>query len=258
MFGKLLAAFISPLGTSLALGLLCAVLLACAGRAAWRRLGMGLGVVALAWLWLWSTPLVSDALRGAIEAKAGPRDIDAVATAPVIVVLGGGVSGPRLPLRPHPDLGASADRMWHAARLYRAGKSPALVLSGGTVRTGDGSEAEAMRAFLLDLGVPDAALLIEAASEDTATNAAHTARLLLAQGIDSAVLVTSALHMPRARQAFERAGLRILPAPTDFEVIDVPFDVLRIVPDAGALQASARAMKEIVGLLAGRFAPSGS
>lgn len=250
MFGKLAAALLSPLGTSLVLGFLCAVLLAFARRPSWRARGKWLGIAAFAWLWLWSTPLASDALRGAIEAQAGPRDLDAVASAPVIVVLGGGVSGPRPPLRPHPDLGASADRMWHAARLYRAGKAPALVLSGGTVRTGDGSEAEAMRGFLLDLGVPDTALHIEAASDNTAGNAAHTARLLMMQGVRSVILVTSALHMPRARVAFERTGLEVHPAPTDFEVIDMPFDLLRIVPDAGALQASAQAMKELVGRLA--------
>lgn len=249
MFAKLVTALISPLGTSLVLGMLCAAFLSFARRPQWRALGKGLGVGGFAWLWLWSTPIASDALCGAIEAQAGPRGIDAVANAPVIVVLGGGVSGPRPPLRPHPDLGASADRMWHAARLYRAGKAPALVLSGGTVRTGDGSEAEAMREFLLDLGVPAAALHIEAASDNTATNATHTARLLKAQGIERAILVTSALHMPRARAAFERTGLETYPAPTDFQVIDMPFELLRIVPDASALQASAQAMKELVGRL---------
>ena len=250
MFAKLVTALISPLGTALLLGLVALVLGLVARRVWLRRLGWLAGVFAVGWLWLWSTPLASDALRGAIEAQAGPRDLDAVASAPVIVVLGGGISGPRPPLRPHPDLSASADRMWHAARLYRAGKAPALVLSGGTVRTGDGSEAEAMRAFLADMGVPPAALSIEAASDNTATNATHTARLLIAQGIKGAILVTSALHMPRAREAFERTGLEVHPAPTDFEVIEMPFDLLRIVPDAGALEASAQAMKELVGRLA--------
>ncbi len=255
MFEKLAAAAISPLGTSLTLALLCAAILAFARRPAWRALGKWVGIAGFAWLWLWSTPIASDALRAAIESQAGPREIDAVASAPVIVVLGGGISGPRPPLRPHPDLGASADRMWHAARLYRAGKAPALVLSGGTVRTGDGSEAEAMREFLLDLGVPAAALHIEAASDNTATNATHTARLLMARGIKRAILVTSALHMPRAREAFERTGLEIHSAPTDFEVIDMPFDVLRITPDTGALQASAQAIKELVGRLAASVRP---
>lgn len=252
MIAGLVTVLVSPLGTSLLLGLLAAHLMACSRRRGWRRLGAFLGSVALAWLWLWSTPLASDALRGAIENEAGPRELAEIVPAPVIVVLGGGISGPRPPLRPDPDLGASADRMWHAARLYRAGKAPKLLLSGGTVRTGNGSEAHSMRRFMLDLGVPDSVMELEAASDNTRSNAENTVRLLAAQGIDSAILVTSALHMPRARRAFERAGLEVHPAPTDFEVIAMPFDLLRVMPSAASLLASAQAMKEVVGGFAGR------
>lgn len=248
MSAQLITSLFSPLGTSLLLGG-CGVLLMFSFRRERRRMGSIVTGVAFAWLWLWSTPWVSDALCGAIEAQAGPRDLAAVAPAPVIVVLGGGVSGPRPPLRPDPDLGASADRMWHTVRLYRAGKAQKLLLSGGAVRTGDGSEAHSMQRFMVDLGVPDAAMELEATSENTRSNADETVRLLAGQGIDRAILVTSALHMPRARRAFERAGLRVHPAPTDFEVIDMPFDLLRLVPTAAALQASTRGMKELVGIL---------
>lgn len=251
MSSDLVTALVSPLGTSLLLGG-CGVLLTFSSRRERRRMASIVTGIALAWLWLWSTPWVSDALCGAIEAQAGPRDLVAVAPAPVIVVLGGGVSGPRPPLRPDPDLGASADRMWHTVRLYRAGKAQKLLLSGGAVRTGDGSEAQAMQRFMVDLGVPDAVMQLEATSDNTRSNADQTVQLLAGQGIDRAILVTSALHMPRARRAFERAGLQVHPAPTDFEVIDMPFDLLRLVPSAAALQASTRGMKELVGILAVR------
>ncbi len=66
------------------------------------------------------------------------------------------------------------------------------------------------------------------------------------------ILVTSALHMPRARRAFERAGIAVIPAPTDFEVAPGPFDPLDLLPNAGALDGSGRAMKEWVGLWARR------
>lgn len=144
------------------------------------------------------------------------------------------------------------DRGWHAARLYHAGKAKVLLLSGGSVRTGDGSEADAMRRVLLDLGVPDQALWLEDASVNTASNAEHTVALLQSPHIDSILLVTSALHMPRARIAFERAGVNVSPAPTDFEVIPMPLDLRQVLPDASALNGSARAMKEFVGRWGGR------
>lgn len=253
MLGKIVTVVISPLGTALLLCLAGWLLARSARpRSARLRWGRAMQAVALLWLTFWSLPITSSALLAWVEADAGPPTVQAVARAPVMVVLGGGVSGPRLPLRPYPDLNAAGDRMWHAARLYHAGKAPRLLLSGGTTRTGTGSEAEAMRSFLLDLGVPDSAIALEAGSKDTSANAAETARLLKGQGVDTVVLVTSASHMPRARNLFERAGLKVNPAPTDFEPTGMPFDLLRVLPDAEALDKSARGFKEIVGRVVGR------
>ena len=161
-----------------------------------------------------------------------------------------GPRGPRPPQRPYPDLTGAADRLWHAARLYHAGKAPRVLLVGGTVTTGDGSEAEAMQQFLQAMGVPAAAMALETASHNTVSNASQTAQLLQSQGTDTVVLVTSALHMPRARRQFEREGLTVHPAPTDFEVIDMPMGWRRWLPNTEALHGSARAFKELVGRLA--------
>ena len=95
-------------------------------------------------------------------------------------------------------------------------------------------------------------MVLESGSGNTYENAIQTRALLQAQGVEEIVLVTSALHMRRARRAFEAAGFTVHPAPTDYEVIEMPFDVLRIVPDAGALEGSARAFKELVGAALGR------
>jgi uncharacterized SAM-binding protein YcdF (DUF218 family) len=169
-----------------------------------------------------------------------------------MVVLGGAVEGPVAPWRPYPDLHASADRMWHAARLYRAGKAPLIVLSGGTVRPGEAPEAQVMRQFLVDMGVPANTMLLESQSTTTTENAADTARLLRPRGIRQILLVTSALHMQRARGLFERAGFEVVPAPTDYEVVERPFRLLDVVPDTEALDGSSRALKEIIGRLGGR------
>ena len=190
-------------------------------------------------------PLASEALRGWIEDQAGPRTIAAVPRAPAIVVLGGGVQGAAPPRRPDPDLRLAADRVWHAARLYHAGKARRIVLSGGN-GTVEMSEALAMRQFLEALGVPRSAMLLEEGSSTTRENAAHVAAWLRGDGIREIILVTSALHMPRARAVFEAEGLKVHPAPTDFEVIDMPLGIDRVLPDTRALDGSYRAFKEVV------------
>ena len=67
------------------------------------------------------------------------------------------------------------------------------------------------------------------------------------------MLVTSALHMPRALALFKAQGLQVTPAPTDFEAgEETPSGLLAWLPDAGALNGSALAMKELVGRWVGR------
>lgn len=281
MFSKWVTIIISPLGTSLLLGFVALMLALIARRKKMRQISLvskdvlgglpaieagllnscrneekifftvawslWIAVFAWAWLWVWSMPVTSDALLGWIEDQAGPRQIEALPQTRVMVVLGGGISGPRLPRRPNPDLNAYADRLWHAARLFRAGKASQIILTGGVLPTGDGSEAEAMRQFMLDLGIPASAMSLESESENTAANARLTAEMLAKQGVTEILLVTSAFHMPRAKRIFDRYGLTVIPAPTDFEIIDMPFDLLRLMPNANALNGSAKAMKELLG-----------
>jgi uncharacterized SAM-binding protein YcdF (DUF218 family) len=241
------AALISPLGMALALGLLSVLLLLLTRRRFWRRAGAAAGVLALGWLWLWSTPVVSHALRAQLEAQAGPAAVEAVPAAAAMVVLGGGVGGARGAARPYPDLLPAADRVWHAARLYHAGKAPRVLLSGGITRQDEPSEAQSMRLFLRALGVPDAAIVREDDSMTSGANAQRAAAMLRPRGVDTVILVTSALHMRRARAEFERAGLKVTPAPTDFESLGRAVEARDWLPSADALDGSGRAFKEWVG-----------
>jgi uncharacterized SAM-binding protein YcdF (DUF218 family) len=236
---------LAPLG----MGLLLSVLAIAAASLRWRKAGFVLGSVAVAWAYAWSTPWVSVQARAAIESAHPARLASDVEFAPVAVVLGGGVESPVPPLRLRPDLGNAADRVWYAAQLYHAGKVQSIVLSGGIdSRIGGLSEAEAMRVFIRDLGVPDAALFLEMYSVNSRQNAIQVSNLLRKWGIDRMLLVTSALHMPRARRLFEAQGLAVIPAATDHEAVDIAWDVRKLLPDAKALVGSGNAIKEWVGL----------
>lgn len=244
---KLIIALISPLGTALVLGVL-ALGLAWLGRVRWA---WRLGAVALVWLWVWSLPVASQALRRTLEAEYQAATLETLPMAQALVVLGGGIR-PAAHGEREPDLQQGADRVWHAARLYRAGKAPLVVLTGGSnAAVSATSEAQAMRVLLADLGVPDSAVLLEERSRNTRQNAAFTAELLRPRGVQHILLVTSALHMRRAVVLFEAQGFQVTPAATDFEA-RVVVQAVDWLPDAGALDGSARAMKELVGRLSGR------
>jgi len=245
-------ALISPLGTCLLFGLVGLLLISVSSARSVRRVGLVLSTAGLLWLLVWSTPVASHSIRAWLERQPAHRLVDDVPAAPAIVVLGGGVVGASPPWRNHPDMRAAADRVWHAARLFHAGKAPMVLVTGGYMRTGSQSEADAMQVLLQDLGVPATAIVQKNRSHNTLTNAQYTAQMLSERGIDSAILVTSALHMPRARKHFEATELNIVAAAADFEVANIYTDWQDLLPDTRSLDGSTRAFKELAGYWLGR------
>lgn len=241
---KLLAQLAYPLGLATVL-ILAGLLLVVARR---LRSGLAVGLAGLAWLTLWSLPAVSDRIRTSLEQRHQNLPAEAAPEADAIVLLGGGERGTPTDW-PYPDLGRGADRIWHAARLFHAGKAETIIVSGGRMGwTGDRQTgAKAMRELLIDLGVPGLAILMEAESRNTRENAVNTAAIAEKQKIERVLLVTSALHMRRSLATFEAAGLEAVPAAADFEVMPEPPHPLRWLPDAEALHDSTRAIKEYLG-----------
>lgn len=247
ILSKFVFALISPLGTALSVGLL-ALGLALLAR---PRLSAFCGALAVVWLGLWSLPVVSDWLRGTLERQSAVVSVPDVPEVEAIVVLGGGVTPPSIGGR-LPNLEAGADRVWFGAQLFHAGKAPLVVLSGGSNPEFSAfSEAEAMAQLMVALGVGRDVLLLEEVSRNTSQNAAFTTALLAEVGVSRIVLVTSAVHMPRALARFEAEGLSVFAAATDYQALARP-GWQRWLPDTRALDGSAKAIKEWVGLWVGR------
>jgi uncharacterized SAM-binding protein YcdF (DUF218 family) len=93
--------------------------------------------------------------------------------------------------------------------LYRAGRAPLLLLSGGGAPV---AESEVMAELARAAGVPATALLCEDRSRNTAENAVRSARLLRARGLRRIVLVSQRAHLFRAGMLFRLAGLDIVEA----------------------------------------------
>ena len=102
------------------------------------------------------------------------------------------------------------DRVDKAIRVYRKDPTPPkLIPSGG--RGGDEtiSEAEAMRRYLLEQGIPEEDILMEDASATTLENLRFSKRILDGQeGRKYTALVTSNYHVYRALRYCRRIGLQ--------------------------------------------------
>jgi len=207
--------------------------------------------LALIWLWFWSLPAASNWVLGYLENQHPQIAVQDVPEAQAIVVLGGGIS-PAGPGELFFNLESGADRVWHAARLFHASKAPLVLLSGGSDPEHSAtSEAEAMRQFMVDIGVSEQAIALENRSRNTTENAEYSAEMLAERGVTRILLVTSGYHMPRAKGLFEAQGLEVIPVATDHEVLSRPL-WRSLLPETGALDGSSRAIKEIIGRLVGR------
>jgi len=252
--GKIFIHLTSPLG-------LCVLLvpvgltLILRGR---RRVGCGLVTLAFGWLLVWSLPAASVWLRAGLEQQTALRAPAQYPVADAIVVLGGVVEGARKNWRDAPHLLAGADRVWFGAQLYRAGRAPVLIFSGGNSdwSNADEAEADAMQKFANDLGVPASAVLMENRSRNTQENAQYTQQLMAEHHFKTILLVTSAVHMPRALAIFQGQGIAVTPAVTDFDAIPSRSAWLDWMPDAETLDRSSKAFKEYFGLWVYRFKES--
>ncbi len=172
-------------------------------------------------LYSMSISAVVEPLSAALESRYQPLpwlgdkpNIKSV-QAQAIVVLAGGVRqrAPEYAGQDEPSW-RSLERLRYGAQLARAIQLPILV-TGGTAPGTVGSEAGAMRRVLeQDFGIR--ARWVEDQSLDTADNARLSARMLKADAVTTIYLVTHASHMGRAVVLFERAGLKVIPAPMGF------------------------------------------
>jgi uncharacterized SAM-binding protein YcdF (DUF218 family) len=158
----------------------------------------------------WATRALVAIVVGWVGVLAGvlvAGRIDSHPRSDAIVVLGAA----QYVGRPSPVLQARLD---HAADLWRQRVAPIVLVTGG-IGTGDTtSEAEVGRRYLLTVGVPDSAILIERAGRTTAQSLRAAAHMLRDRHMTSAVLVSDPFHALRLRVLAFRHGIKGSTSPT--------------------------------------------
>lgn len=162
------------------------------------------------------------------------------------VLLGGGVKGYRDPLGVYVLERHTAYRVLTALRLYRLYPKP-IVVSGGPL-FGLPSEAQAIRAILLEMGVREEHILLEEGSRDTGENALFAFRVSFERRLSRPVLITSAFHMKRALRLFRRYFPEVIPFPSDF-LSERKYSPLSFFPLPKNLYDIGLALKEYFGIL---------
>jgi len=189
-------------------------------------------------LYLLSMEPVKDILYQPLESRyAIPQNLNVDA----IVVLGGGSYNTGI-LKED-----SMKRLLTGFILHKKYGLP-LILSGGA-SVGKLPEAEVMKQVLEELGVDKKSIITEVKSKDTIENAMYVKDICRQHGFKKIALITSAYHMPRAVDAFKKAGFEVLPYPTDFKQ-DKRYNLYSFIPRMGVLNDSYKALREHLGTLA--------
>lgn len=139
------------------------------------------------------------------------------------IILLGGAEEPEIGLaRGQPAFSEAAERAIAFGALARRYPQAQLAFVGGSGRLfpdGSALEARMMRMTMPDLGIAPERVVFEENSRNTAENAAFARALLKPEPGERWLLVTSALHMPRAMGCFRKAGFDVVAFPVDFRTI---------------------------------------
>lgn len=221
----------------------------------WRRLGQGLLVVLAVFALVVSVLPVGVWLAQPLEDRF-PQPTRLPERVDGIVVLGGAGQPSISRARGQPALNARAERLIAAASLARSFPQARLVFTGGSGRPfrqdKEDKEAQVARVVFEQLGLgPDidsGRLLFEEESRNTFENVIYARRLAKPQPGEVWILVTSAIHMPRAMGCFRRAGWPVVAYPVDYTTAG-PVGLALGFNFTGGLSGLVDGLKEWIGLL---------
>ena len=147
----------------------------------------------------------------------------------------------------------ASDRFCQTLQLYHQKKVKKIFISGGSgsIINQELTEADKIKIFLISLNIPESDVVIEAVSRNTHENALNTAAYLKKHDPKAkCLLVTSAMHMPRAFGCYKKVGLNVTAYSTNFltERRKFDFDIL-VVPKPYILSRWDSLIKEWIGYL---------
>jgi len=221
---------IDPLGLLFMLSLVFLAVLA------FKRINLCLIIATGVWLGsvcFVSAPLIVNPMLLHFENQF-VEEPDCLAARP-LVVLGGGVDSRAARAdEVHFMDSATFTRTVKAKELsMRFPDAPVLVAGGALVEV---SEAAVIGHYLRNAGVRETRIHEEGSSANTFENAANIKALIDKQEFDEhIILITSALHMKRAKAVFEKQGLTVCPVAVDRHGLDnIP--VYALWPQISAMQ----------------------
>ncbi len=191
-----------------------------------------------------ATPLGANRLVNIIETRNNETNCK-IENQEAIIVLAGGIYG-------DPD---SEDEVWRlkedsyrrallGIKLAKEYSKTKIIFSGGY--GGAIREADLMKYLAIQNGISKTRIYLDRISKNTYESAEAIAEMVEENKVTTPVLVTSAIHMPRAWAAFRKAGINPCPYPVNSRYVETYLPEA-LLPQISALTKSTESMHEVMG-----------
>ena len=217
-----------------------------------KRLSKSLTIIAIALFLLCSTAYLPQFLARRLEKEYLPFNPILIKAKPgkiYIHLLGSGYAlDKRLPATAQLAIVAQC-RLVEAIRVFRQLDSSVLVCSAGSLLQKETQAAIVRKAAIL-LGVDSTRIITLDTPSTTMEEAAALAERVGAKA--NIIIVTDALHMPRAYKFFKQQGFNPIAAPTNYRVLESENDLgLKWWPTTGSISLMDMVLHEYLGTLKG-------
>lgn len=238
------------------IGVVLAFILLLGGK---KRFATAVTGLTILWMYVAAIPVLTTFLIVPLERNYPNHLVEQLPQADLIHVLGGGmntggvtnalgqIEGGWLS-----DCRESADRVWHGARLWKAGKAPKLLITGPEC-------SFSSMPFLADLGVDTNAVMVAESPRTTEEEAKWTENFFSTTTTANynyrpkVLVVTTAIHMRRAMMLYRRFAPHVeaIPAATDY--MELPYEGFRklhwqgFVPSSEAMSRNNQVLHEYIG-----------
>ncbi|MDD2521627.1 MAG: ElyC/SanA/YdcF family protein [Anaerolineaceae bacterium] len=205
--------------------------------------------ISLAIIAIFGNIFFSSFLTRSMEWRYMPNQ--AMEKADAILLMADGTLESNTP-RQRVEVEGKADGVLYSAMYYQQNLAPVIVVSGNL------EAAESARILLMELGVPQDAIILQNDASNMREDVAKSLDILQAREVSSVILVTTALKMDRTMFLLRDSGLIVTPAPVDYQVTLNDWQnltdwnwkqfITNIMPTSSALDQTFSALWEYFGL----------
>lgn len=153
-----------------------------------------------------------------------------------------------------PTFNPAADRFIQTALLYKRQHIQKIIIAAGNgyIAGHNFREADYTKDRLIELGIPAENIFTDPLSRNTYENAVNTKKIFDSLHITGqSLLISSAIHLPRAQKLFKKQGIPVTPYPCDFITQNIANNFWEdyLLPSSSTLADWDSFIKELMGII---------